>query len=253
MWCILTHNISEEGTTLAAEMGSIDIQSLRLLFSVAEQLKMPLTSIARQAELSALDGAHADPEAVAAQAQAALTLVDSYLLGLELLAEQQTLQLEPVSVSSTLVDTAHILERYAKQYGVQLEVRLAGRYEPVMAHTTGLKAALLSLGYALVGAQATTDQPSSRRIVLAGHRNAHGIVAGLYGNASLDNEALRTAIKLCGKAQQPMVSLANSSGAGVFVADALAQAMESQLRVGKHARHTGLAMTLQPSKQLQLI
>lgn len=234
-------------------MGSVDFQSLRLLFSVAEQLKMPLTTIARQAELPSVSGAIADPAAVAAQATAALTLVDSYLLGLELLADQQTLQLEPVSVSSMLVDTAHTLERYAKQYGVQLEVKLAGRYEPVMAHHAGLRAALLSLGYALVGAQGAGDDSKPKRIVLAGHRNARGIVAGIYGTTALDNEALRTAMALCGKAQQPIASLVGSSGAGVFVADALAQAMESQLRVGKHARHTGLAMTLQPSKQLQLV
>src|SRR6185503_14304070 len=120
-----------------------------LLAAVAEQLKVPLTVIARQAELAQLTGTTgaADPVLVRAQADAALQLVDSYLLGLQLMREQTRLELEPVSVSSTVVDIAHALTRFANQYGVDIEVAITGRFQPVMAHAKGLRAALLSLGY----------------------------------------------------------------------------------------------------------
>src|SRR6478672_5323110 len=109
-------------------------ETTRLLLSVAEQLKAPLTVIARQMELAPLSKDGVDPKLVHSQATAALTLVDSYLLGVELMASQNALQLEPVSVSSMLVDAAHQLEQYAKQYDIDIELAIAGRYEPVMAH-----------------------------------------------------------------------------------------------------------------------
>lgn len=233
-----------------SEMG----HSTGLLLSVAEQLKTPLTVIARQMELAdATDGQTINPRLIHSQAAAALTLVDSYLMGLQLLSSQQHLELEPVSVSSMLTDTVHQLDQYAKQYDVTMELSIAGRYEPVMANRAALQAALTSLGYALIATQATRETSRKRHIVLAGHRNAHGIVAGLYGTGDMVGAELRKALQLAGTARQPFSSLLGSSSAGVFVADALAQAMESRLRIGRHGRQSGLAMTLQPSKQLQLV
>lgn len=215
---------------------------------------MPLTSIARNAELSAIGAAEGvDAAVIHAQATAALTLVDSYLLGVELLSSQQQLELEPVSISSTLIDVAHSLDRYAKQYGVDMEVKIAGRYEPVMAHHKGLKAALTSLGYALIEARAASEEGGRKRVVLAGHRNGQGIVAGMYGTNNIDPVGWRKALELCGTARQPLSTLLGTSGAGVFVADALAQAMETRVRAGRHGRQAGFAMTLMPSQQLQFV
>lgn len=235
-----------------------------LLASVAEQLKVPLAIIARQAELSALHGtqngvAHGfDAATISTQADAALMLVDSYLLGLELLRTQTQLELEPVSVSSLLVDTAHDLHGFARQYGVQVELETAGRYGPVMSNARGLKAALLSLGFALVEAQSaqaiegTARKPA--RVLLAAHRTPHGIVAGMYGtNQAVSASAWRRAQALCGKARQPFAELGASSAAGLFVADAILRSMESRLRVGRYLHAGGLAATLQPSQQLQLV
>lgn len=233
--------------------GNRDSDHTRLLASIAEQLKVPLMTIARQAELGQLTGqTHlADLSGIRTHADAALVLVDSYLLGLQLMRSQTTLDLEPVSVSSTLVEIAHELERFAKQYEVRLEVHIGGRYEPVMAHPVGLKAALLSLGYGLVEAQAATDTKS---ITLATHRTPHGIVAGLYGaQEPLATSEWRTALALCGQATQPFTGLSASSGAGIFVAHTILQAMETKLRVGKRLRQYGLATTLQPSQQLQFV
>ena len=229
-------------------------EAMQLLRSIAEQLKLPLTNIARRVELERLraGAAGSDLANLSVQTTVALQLVDSYLLGLQLAEEQGTLALEPVSVASTLTDTAHELQALAKQYGVALEVRIDGRYEPVMAHPAGLKAALLSLGYALVEAEAA--QASSGRLVLAAHRNRYGIVAGLYGEQTdLQAGHWRTALALCGRAHRPLADLSAGSGAGLFVADTILQAMATRLRVGRHARRVGLSATLLPSQQLQLV
>ena len=232
------------------------VQAESLLLSVAEHLKVPLTTIARQAELGQLTGRVelTDAAAIRTQATAALTLVDSYLLGLELMSRRSTLELEPVSVSSTLNDAAHDLDRFAKHYQVQLEVDVAGRFGPVMSNPQGLRAALLSLGFALVEAQAAQDLQGPRRIVMATHRTPLGIVTGIYGQyEALSAERWRAALGLAGKARQPITSLLPGSGAGLFVADAILRSMESHLRVGRYLKQSGLAATFQPSRQLSLV
>jgi hypothetical protein len=226
-------------------------EATQLLRSVAEQLKMPLSTIARQAELGQLtgDAGMVDLQSIRTHAAAALTLVDSYLLGLQLMRDQSVLQLEPVSVSSTLVDTAHELDSFARQYGTKLELHVAGRYEPVMAHPAGLKAALLALGYALLEGYPMRNG----RLTLAVHRTPRGIATGLYGDYErLNAVEWRRALLLRDKAPQPLTMLAGN-GAGLFVADTIFQAMATRLRVGKHLKQQGLATTLQPSQQLSFV
>ncbi len=242
-----------------ARGGSDRVEATELLSSVAEQLKVPLTIIARQAEANQLN-AETHPlhlsqmTAMRIQADAALSLVDSYLLGLQLLSEQGTLDLEPVSVSSLLADTAHSLDRYAKQYDVDLELHVAGKYEPVMAHARGLKAAMLSLGYTLIESQAAQPTGKRHQLNLAVHRTQHGIVAGVYGDyEQLSSAGWRRALALYGRAQQPFVALSAGSGAGLFVADTILHAMSARLRVGRYQKQSGLATTLQPSQQLQFV
>lgn len=224
----------------------------QLLRSVADQLKLPLTTIARQAELGQLTGdpSQVDLTMVRTHATAAMTLVDCYLLGLQLMRDQAMLALEPVSVSSTLVEAAHELDGFAKQYGTSIELRIAGKYEPVMAHRSGLKSALLSLGYALLEAYPA----SGKSLTLAVHRTPHGIVTGLYGDyQQLSAAQWRKALELQGRAPQPFSAVCNGNGAGIFVAETILHAMETRLRVGRHNNKQGLATTLQPSQQLRFV
>lgn len=227
-------------------------EATQLLRSIAEQLKMPLATIARQAELGQLTGdlALADLAAIRTQAAAALTLVDSYLLGLQLLREQANLPLEPVSVSSTLVDIAHELDDFAKQYNTSLRLRIGGKYEPVMAHPGGLKSALLALGYALLEGY---PMSSGSYLTLAVHRTPRGIVTGLYGDYEhLTGQTWGKALELQARAPRPLTAL-SGNGAGLFVAETILRAMSTRLRVGKHHNQHGLATTLQPSQQLRFV
>lgn len=228
---------------------------MALLRSVAEQLKLPLTVIARQAELGSLEPASATGMLAAIQTQSdlALRLVDSYLLGLQLAEEQVQLTLEPVSVAATLTDVAQDLHALAKLYDVDIEVHVDGKYVPVMAHANGFRAALLSLGYELIEAQAAGAE-TKERLSFVAHRTPHGVVAGLYGDfPALHAASWRKALELCGQARQAIPSLTTGSGAGLFVAETLFSAMDSRVRVGRFHKRIGLAATLQPSRQLQLV
>jgi hypothetical protein len=224
-----------------------------LLRSVAEQLKLPLATIARQAELAELTGdlSTVDVATLQTQAVAALALVDSYLLGLQLAEGQTELTLEPVSVSSLLVDVAHELDKFARQHGTGLRLHIGGKYEPVMAHQAGLRSALLTTGYALIE---NYPKPTSLPLTLAVHRTPKGIVTGVYGDYDqLGMGAWRRALDLQGRATQPIPGLTGGNGAGLFIAEAILRAMATKLRVGKYLRQYGLATTLQPSQQLQFV
>jgi hypothetical protein len=234
------------------EANGSPILSQQLLLSVAEELKLPLLQIARQAEQGRLTGA-TDLLVIQATADSALRLLDSYALGVRLALEPEQLALEPVSVSSVLYDTGQQLNALANNYGVELELSIAGRYGPVLAHRQGLQAALVSLGAALIEALPAQENPRLR-LQLATHRSRYGIVAGLYADTKqLSNEALQRGRELQRHSRQPLMNLTHTSGAGIFVADTILRAMRLNLRASRHRRLYGLGTVLQPNHQLQLV
>jgi hypothetical protein len=182
-----------------------------------------------------------------------LRLLDNYVLGVRLNLEHEALELEPVSVASVLYDTGQQLDSLAKNYGVSLELNIAGRYGPVMAHRQGLQSALVSLGSTLIEALPALESPQLT-LHLATHRCRYGIVAGLYADSNhLTADVLRQGRKLYGKARQPIGALTYSAGAGMFVADSIFKAMHLQLQVSRHHRLYGLGAVLRPNYQMQLV
>jgi hypothetical protein len=221
-----------------------------LLRSIAEQLKMPLMYVARQAELSqqASDVPHAAFKTMQTHADMALRLVDSYLLGLDLTGKQTKLELEPVPISAALYDVAHDLTPLARQRNTDVELVLAGKYGQVMAHPAGLRAALYGLGFVL--SEVVHPEKVRNTLRIAAHRTRGGIVAGLYIDGAED---LPANFATNAHMRQPFANLTASTGAGIFVADTILGAMQTKLRTGRFQNKQGLAATLQPSRQLQLI
>ncbi len=236
----------------SSEGNKSGILSQQLLLSVAEELKVPLLQIARQAEQGWVSGA-IDLPLLNTTASMALGLLDNYALGVRLAMEPQELVLESVSVSSVLYDTGQQLAAYAKSYGVELELNIAGRYGPVLTNRQALQAALTSLGAALIEALPAQDG-TQLKLELATHRSRYGIVAGLYTDTKqLTNEALQRGRRLHRRSRQPLLQLSHTSGAGIFVADTILQAMQLNLRTSRHRRLYGLGTVLQPNHQMQLV
>lgn len=236
------------------------MQSLRrsqeLLLSVAEQIKVPLLQIARQAELSrSLHGSASLDDLLRMQttAEASLALIDNYALAVRLNLESKSIANEPVSISAMLYDVGTKLNQYASSYGVSIDIHIAGRYGTVMANKQGLQAALVSLGLSLIEALPAQESPQLT-LRLATHKCRYGVVAGLYTDSeSLTSEAVRQAQRLHGQSRQPLLGITHTSGAGVFVADALLAAMQMRLRASRHHKWYGLGAVLQPNNQLQLV
>lgn len=242
-----TNSVRFGVTTLAFDNGAQE----RLLKALAEQLKLPLLQIAREAEFAATVQDASALSSISYTADMALRLVDSYLLSIQL-QSLPMLELEPVSVSAMLQDTAHRLNQLAKSYDCELEVHLSGRYEPVMAHRQSLEAAYATLGYAFV--EAVPDAQQKHKIILGAHRSSRGLVTGIFGNQKgLSADMYRRGMALFGSAHQSVPALSPASGAGIFVADSLLKNMETPLHLSRHNKLAGLAATLIPSHQLVLI
>lgn len=214
----------------------------RLLLALAEQLKLPLLQIAREAELVKYDG-------IANTADVALRLIDSYMLSI--MPTQAELALEPISAGAVLQDAAHQLSKFADQYDCRLQLDISGKYRPIMANRQNLLSAYTVLGYSFIEAQA--NEQLKPTIVLAAHASAKGLVTGVFCNQeSLSVDMFKRAKALYGTARQPLTSLSSVAGAGVFIADSLMQAMSASLHPAHHHKLTGLAATLLPSQQLHL-
>lgn len=223
-----------------------------LLLSVAEELKLPLLQIARQAELNQ---GKLDPQMIHGTAKSALQLLDNYALSVRLQLQPQPLEREAVSVPSVLYDAGQQLDALAKNYGVELELNVSGRYGTVMAHRRGLQSALVSLGAALIEALPALESPQLK-LQLASHRSRYGIVAGLYTDApQLTNAALKRGRRLQGRrvSRQPLTTISHTSAAGVFVADTILQAMQLRLHASRHNHLYGLGTVLPPNNQMQLV
>ena len=228
------------------------ILSQQLLLHVAESLKLPLMQIGRQAEYG-LQSGQSDLQTIQSTADSALRLLDNYALGIRLSFESHHLDSESVSVSSVLYDAGQDLDALAKRYGVTLELDIAGRFEPVLAHRQGLQSALVSLGASLIEALPALESPQLT-LRLATHRTRYGIVAGLYADTEqLSHAVLSRGRRLHGTSRQPLLNLTHTSGAGVLVADSILRAMRLRLQSSRHHRLYGLGTVLQPAKQLQLV
>ena len=230
------------------------ILSQALLLSVAEHLKLPLMQIARRAELEALAGHKGAANEIRVAAEAEMQLLDNYILGVQLASQEAALtDAEPVAISSVMYKTEQRLLPIARAYGVELEMQIEGRYGPVMIHRRGLEAALVSLGYALVEALPAQEAPQLK-LHLSAHRCRYGVVAGIYCDAEqLTTEAFRAGRQLYGRARQPLSTLSHTSGAGVFVADAILHAMQSHLTVSRYRKLHGLGVVLPLNPQLSLV
>jgi len=227
----------------------------RLFLGLTEQLARPLLQVSRLSELASTDDSvrsAAHWQTIRTIADTSLQLVESYALSLRVHGEILPLEIEPVTISSLLYDTAEALSPLAGQYKVKLELETGPRVYPIMADRKILKSAMTSLGQVFVAAQGESNADGVVR--LAAHRSRHGMVAGLYGGMpQLGAESLRRAHAMQGAARQPLHRLVSGPAAGVFVADSLLQTLAARLHVARYHNQTGLAATLKPSQQLQLV
>ena len=234
---------------------AVNDEATALFSNLAEQVRVPFLQISHISELALIKD---DPEElkrlfkeVGVSSKAALRLIEGYILSLHL-KQQQTLELEPISIGSVFYDVAHQVEEYAKSHDCDVRLSIKGKNQPVMTQREAVESALINLGYSFIDAIANTDKKVT--ITLGAGKNSAGVSAGVFSDSGeLTSELFKKAKQLKGIAKQPLGLFTAGSGAGVFVADSLFEALGRQLRVAKMQSQKGLAVTLDPSHQLAII
>ena len=219
----------------------------RGMMTLIRELQLPLLHITQQAEL--YERTHQiSLEHISTSTRHAMLLIENYLL-LQAV-RQQSLNLEPVSVSSVLYDVAHSLQPLARQYDCKVQLHIEGKYQPVVSNRSVLMAALRSLGMSLI---VSATRPKSI-FSLNVHKTGQGVAAGAYGEINgLSEKHLRQARSLYGQARQPLQSFSAQAGAGIFIADELLRLLGSELHATQRHNQKGLATILKPSRQLALV
>lgn len=234
-------------------ISSRQLEDDRLLKIIIEQLKLPLLHIARQTE-AAKHGTLADYNDINSIAEMSIKMIDSYLLtsGQN---SQLSLELEPVSVSSVLHAAANNLTNLARLYNCNIELRLAGKYGPVMSQKDKLEAAFTMLGYSYIEANSSNNSKGEMgKIILTGYKTSKGLVAGIFSpEIEVTNQSFKRSIDSFGKTRQAIPDVSQSTGAGIFIADSILNNLATKLRVAHYQKISGLAATLRPSHQLQLV
>lgn len=230
-----------------------DQQTYDLFVNLAEQVKLPLVQIMHAAELLRRDTQNPQLETISLAGQTAVRLIDGYLLSVQLQRENQ-LELEPVSVSSLMYDTAEALRPAAAAAGVSVELEVAGRYGPVLSHGRALASALINIGHSFIEAASVEEKPAQRVVKLAVRRISSGISAGVFSpRPALSGELLVRARSMQGVSHQPLPGFVSDAAAGIFVADQLLSRIEAPMRAARFKDSNGLAATLLPSRQLSLV
>lgn len=220
-----------------------------LLRALAQQLKLPLTQIARLAELAGHKQDLDCIKIIEQIAEATLSLTDNYILGASQFDRQP--YLEPVSAASVMRDSHENLRRLAASRNCQIRLQLDRNCEPIMADPDRLAAAITSLGHSFIEA---VEPNTESLIILTVHKNSSGIVAGVFGaGCKLTTASWHESGKVIKNGSQLMPNFSAQTSAGVYIADTILNRMDARLKVSKYQKLSGLAAVFQPVQQLQLI
>jgi len=224
------------------------IKSYYLLQKVADNIKLPLIQILHQAQLGKINN-QTDLDQIEDIANFTLKMIDNYVLGLNI--NDNKFNLEPLSLSSVLYDSAKELDKLANHYGVKLQVSINNNFGPVLSNRMALEGFLMSVGLSLIESASSTN---NKVVTLATHKCRYGVVAGVYAKEiNLSSSILSQGTKLIEEAKRSMPEFSHTNGAGIFVAEKLLNNINMKLMVSKHHNLKGIGTLMSTSKQLQLI
>lgn len=232
------------------EKGSEDYKlPYQLLVGLADHLKLPLLQINN---LSSENSQSTESlKTINSVSGASLKLIENYILGLRIRQRELEIINEPLSLSSVMYESAKLLENFAKQYHVNLDVSINPNLGPVIANKSAIEGVIVSVGEALIESVSSSN---IKNITLATHKCRYGVVAGVYANGlEVTPAMLRQGRNLVGNSRRPMPQLSHSNVSGIFIADQLLKSMNMHLLISKHKNLKGFGAIMNSSTQMQLV
>ena len=229
-----------------------ELMAYRLMLSLSDQIKTSLVTISKSSEHTDIMDSK-NNSVIKNTADYMIDLINAYSFGLLLSIDNSNLEVETVSISAILYNTAKKLEKIAKDYNVKISLDISSKNNLIISNPVGLEMSLISLGISLIESLPSNDD-TQLELSLASHNCRYGLVAGIYAdNGFISNEALKKGKKLYGLVRQPLTSFSHNSSAGIFIADNILSNLNLRLKTSQHRNLSGLSVVLNPAAQLQFI
>jgi len=221
------------------------VDQQKVMRNIAEDIKLPLQQIIADVQVGKLTN-QINPDYIETTADAAIKLLDSFIISTQIYNGQRELELEPVSVAAVMQDTAHYLYKFASMNNCELQI-INKRKSLAMANVTALQAALVGLAHSFI----TASTGKKELITFTVDKKTQQINAGIFStNTRFLEEDLHQIRRLKGKARQLVPHFSHASSAGILIADTLFASMNAPL---KSSRSHGLVAGLLQSQQLAIL
>lgn len=232
-----------------ADINNASVVKLQQISPLLHDLQTRFLQIRAISEVS--DGDKKSLHEIQLLSKHALCTLDYALFAID--SMQTEIPLTTVSASAAVHDVAHELWHLSKTYGIELELDVTKKLDPVYTNEAALKGALFGLATSLIIANNTSQ--NSLRLVIAAQQTAPQTQRiGVYSPDELVGaKALKQIRSLAGKARSAAPSGTHNSGLGLVVSDKLTQSLGTELQRFTHRGHKGIGFYVPMSAQLSFI
>ncbi len=224
-----------------------------ILGALANDLRAPLLQISYLAELAQATGSQTSLSEIELIAKAAMTDIDSLLLGLRSSVGQLELPLQSMSPSAVIYDTLQTLSPYAKRYRCGLNADVQKR-TIAMINPGALTYVLKSLSQTLIKLGSGLSTKPMLHLdchLVKGRPEVQLLFDGEIGELLKNSVNRAEQFSTVSKITKPQ--LISSGAASLFVVQQLVDSMQAKLKLISKSNSHGFSLSLMPSNQLSLI
>lgn len=182
----------------------------------------------------------------------ALATLDYALFAIDM--QQTELPFSTISASAAVQDVAQDLWQLSKTYGVDLEIDVTKRLDPIYANEAAVKGALFGLASTIIASKSPSEK--TMRLVIAAQQTAPKTQRlGVYSPTDMiGTQALKQVRSLAAStARSAIPTDVHDSGLGLVLSDQLAKALGSELQRFTHRKQKGIGFYVPMSAQLSFI
>lgn len=208
---------------------------------------MPLTAIAREADLHKIEG-------ISRKAADVMTLLDGYLLASQTEYGQLNLPLETTAVGSVIYEVSQDIRELAAEHEVAISMS-TNSHSAVTTNRRGLRIALGCLAQMALVSEKDDERPAKGELSLVSYEDRNGkTVAGvLSSDLHITPRDLKLADVLYGDSHIALSTQVSGSGIRLVIARQLAASLGAKLLPLRRRGMSGVGLELVKSQQLQLV
>lgn len=231
----------------------IGVNNTDVFYNIAEDLRVPFYRILNELSLEESKGNLKNQRNARTIADAALKLLDGYILTTKLKHNQQQFNIEPVSAHAVLYESSQQLGKLARLHNFDILLNLQKSVGQIIANHQALGLAITSLAYSFLYDYDPANRHKNTLLFNLHSSTKDTVEIGVYSSDSnISSGSLRRLRQLKGRARQPLSELSFGSNSGLIIADELFCDMNSKLVASRYNKLKGVKAMLMPSKQLSL-